>query len=50
MMKPPTMMKATSTVTLIATITLLNLADSDTPMTSRMASATQTRKAGRLNK
>src|SRR3990170_2276689 len=32
---PPTRMKATSTVTLMATMTLLNLADSETPMTSR---------------
>ena len=31
MMAPPTRMKATSTVTLMATMTLLNLANSDTP-------------------
>ncbi len=31
MMKPPTRMKATSTVTLMATMTLLNFADSETP-------------------
>ena len=32
MMKPPTRMKATSTVTLMATMTLLTFADSETPM------------------
>ncbi len=46
---PPTAMKATSTVTLMATIALLNFADSETPMQSKAASAAQTRKAGRLN-
>ena len=48
MMKPPTRMKAISTVTLIATMTLLTLADSETPITSSSASTAQTRKAGRL--
>jgi len=50
MMKPPTRMKATSTVTLMATMMLLNFADSDTPMQSSRASAAQARKAGRLKR
>jgi hypothetical protein len=50
MIKPPTRMKATSTVTLIATMALLNFADSETPMTSRTASAVHTRNAGRLKR
>ena len=43
-------MKAVSTLTLIATMTLLTLAHSETPMQSRPASAAQIRKAGRLNR
>src|SRR5689334_13619487 len=50
MMKPPTTMKAIKTVTLIATIAFLHFALSETPITSSVARAVQTRKAGRLNR
>ena len=48
MMAPPTRMKATSTVTLMATMTLLNLADSETPMTSRIARAAADQEGGQV--
>jgi hypothetical protein len=41
-------MKAVSTETLIATMTLLTLALSETPITSRPARTMQIRNAGRL--
>lgn len=47
--QPTITMKAMITVILIATMTLLTLALSETPTTSRPASAMQIRNAGRLN-
>src|SRR5687767_8069920 len=47
--KAPTPMNARITVTLIATMMLLTVADSDTPMTSSTVTASVMNTAGRLN-
>src|SRR6478672_5256028 len=47
--KAPTAMKARITVTLMATIMLLTVADSDTPSTSSSVTASVMNTAGRLN-
>ena len=47
--KAPTAMNARMTVTLMATMMLLTVADSDTPMTSSMVTASTMNTAGRLN-
>src|SRR5262245_19468355 len=49
MKKAPTMMNSTITVTLMATMMLLTVADSDTPSTSSTVTASVTNTAGRLN-
>src|SRR6478609_4424919 len=45
----PTTMKARITVTLMATMMLFTVADSDTPSTSSMVTASVMKTAGRLN-
>src|SRR5687767_4390009 len=49
MKNAPTMMNSTITVTLMATMMLLTVADSDTPITSSTVTASVMNTAGRLN-
>src|SRR5215510_13978183 len=49
MKNAPTAMNRMITVTLMATMMLLTVADSDTPITSRMVTASVMNTAGRLN-